>query len=250
MPPKRRNLEGGFTLGLFGKKKSPLPADIVQRMERLGRHEYDPMNSPDDASEVFQYCLSPLLEIARTQPDLFVTSLADACIPVGGWAVYGAQSAVADLVGLDPRGVDGGRLLDAAIEFLREHYVPPVRVPTYMWHRFLDNGGDNSTWLTLRPPPDRSQVKLTPPEPGETRLILRMGIEPSANTVLIRMNGNEIEALIERSHSTEDLTRSQEVWKTSSSQYDLYLDIAYAIQARVWADPELEPFYPTPQALI
>lgn len=101
----------------------------------------------------------------------------------------------------------------------------------------------------MRPPSDRSQVKLTPNEPGEIQLIVRTGIELSAKTVLIRMNGDDIKTLIERCQST-NLTRSQEVWKTSTSQYDLYLDIAYAIQARAWADPELGPFCPTPQALV
>jgi hypothetical protein len=93
-------------------------------------------------------------------------------------------------------------------------------------------------------------VTPTPPAPDEIRLILRMGSEPSANTVLIRKSGDEIEALIERSRSSEDPTRTQEVWKRTTSQYELYLEIANVIQVRAWADPELEPFYPTPPALI
>jgi hypothetical protein len=107
-------------MALFGRRaRSPLPPDIAQMMERFGRHEIDIMNSSDDGYAVFQATQQPLLAMASSDPAGFIRALADTCVPVGGWAVYGADRTVINLIGSSRSGDDWLRILDASIEFLR-----------------------------------------------------------------------------------------------------------------------------------
>jgi hypothetical protein len=241
----------GGEVGLFNRKpKSLLPPDIVQMMERFGRHEIDPMCSDDDSYAVFQATQEPLLNAARENPQQFIQALADACVPVGGWTVYGADRTVINLIGTTPGGEDWFRILDASIQFLRSNFVPPMRVPQYAWERFLDQGGTGNTWLELRPPPDRGAVQITPLRDGETRRIVKLGPEPDANVVLVRRDGDTYVALVDAKWSDENPTRSQSEWKRASDLYELYVDVAWSSQVWDWADPEIEPFLPAPKARI
>jgi hypothetical protein len=219
-------------------------------MERFGRHEIDPVRSRDDGYAVFQATQEPLLNAVRDNPQEFITALADACVPVGGWAAYGADRTVVNLIDSTPGGEDWFRILDASIRFLRSNFVPPMRVPPYAWERFLDQGGTGNTWLELRTPPDRDAVRLTPLGDGEIRRVVKLGPEPDANVILVQRAGESYVALVDARWSDEDPTRSQSEWKHAADLYDLYLDIAWSSQVWDWADPEIEPFFPAPKALI
>jgi hypothetical protein len=236
---------------LFGRRqRGLLPARIIPMMERFGRHEIDVMASTDDAYGVFQETQQPLLGPATSQTEEFIEALADACVPVGGWAAYGADRTVVNLVGTAPPGDDWLRILDASIEFLRRNYVPPIRIPPYAWDRYIDRGGTANTWITLRPVPARNEVALRPLADGETRRLVSLGPTPDANVILVRREGDQYVALIDARWSDEDPTRSQSEWKRAPDQYDLYVDIAWTHQVWDWADPEIEPFFPAPKARI
>ncbi len=68
----------------------PLPDDLVERLEPFGRFEYKPQGSGVDAvgHPNAEY---PLLQLAKRDPDGFLTALAASTIPVGEWTVYGAM---------------------------------------------------------------------------------------------------------------------------------------------------------------
>lgn len=242
-----------------GKSGGGLPPDIVSMMERFGRHEIDPMRSGDDGYEVFQATQQPLFGWANSDPAGFVKALADVCVPVGGWAVYGADRTVVNLV-TDPAvanvsrppapGSDWQRILDGSIEFLRANFVPPMRVPGYMWDRFIETGGTSNTWLDLRPPPNRQSAILTPLAEGEMRSLIKVDPAPDANIIYVCRKGEEFVAYIDSRRSDDDPTRSQYEWKRAATQFDLYVDLGYAVQTWDWADPEMEPFFPAPRALI
>lgn len=219
-------------------------------MERFGRHEIDVIGSTDDPYAVFQETQQPLIEVATGRPAEFIRALADACEPVRGWAAYGADRTVVNLVGTSPPGDDWPRILDASITFLRANYVPPMRVPAYAWNRFVQTGGTSDTWIPLRPPPSRKGAVLRPIIDGEVRRLLRLGPAPDANVVLVTRLADEYVALIDAPTSSDDPTRTRWEWKRSSDQYDLYLDVAVSSQVWDWADPEIEPFMPAPKALI
>jgi hypothetical protein len=238
-------------MGLFARRQHGLlPSDIVQMMERFGRHEIDVINSTDDPHDLFQQTQQPLIEAASSRPEAFLKALADECVPAGGWAVYGASRTVVNLIGNSPPGDDWLRILDASNEFLRANLVPPVRVPGYAWSRFIQTGGTANTWIALRPPPPRAIAVLSPLDDGEVRRLLKLGTAPDANVVFVTRQGEDYIALIDGPESSDDPTRTQWEWKRLSDQYELYLDVALSSQVWDWADPEIEPFMPTPKALI
>ena len=238
-------------MGRFRRKPGgSLPSDIVQMMERYGRHEIDVMDSDDDGYAVFQATQQPLLAAAGTDPAGFIRALANACVPVAGWAVYGADRTVVNLVGSSPPGDDWLRILDGSIEFLRANYVPPIRVPPYAWKRFVDSGGTANSWLSLREAPDREATCITALSDGEVRRLVKLGPTPDANLVVLRRDGDQFVALIDARQSDDDPSRSRREWKRGTDLYDLYLDVAWSCQVWDWADPEIELFFPAPRALI
>lgn len=247
-------------MGFFDKRRPQrLPREIVAMMERFGRHEIDPMRSTDDGYLVFQATQEPLLDVARADPAGFVRSLVDACVPVGGWAIYGADRTVINLVTdpsvassstVPPPDSDWARILEGSLAFLRANYVPPLRVASYQWDYFLAHGGTPNTWLEMRPPPRRAEARLTPLAPGEVRPVIKTAPEPDANIILVRRDGDQHVADVDARWSDDDPTRSRSELARAVTQYDLYLDLAYQVQVWHSLDPEIEPFFPTPRALI
>lgn len=238
-------------MGIFrGKSKVRLPDDIVDMMERLGRHEIDVTGNGEDANLIFQSTLAPLLGPASSDPEGLVAALADACVPVGGWTVYGADRAVVNLIGVDPPGTEWPRILDGSLEFLRANFVPPIRIPSYAWDHFIDSGGTANTWLPLRPTPERGATPITPLAAGERRRVVKLGPEPDANVVVVKQDGSEVVALINSRYSDDDPTRSDHEFKRAADLYGLFVELGWSLQVWDWADPEMEPFFPAPKALI
>ena len=87
------------------------------------------------------------MPLARADPDAFVTSLAAAVLPVGGWAVYGAAHTGYNLLetGFDHPEFD--RLQSASLQFLRERGVPKSRVTGDEWQFWLSHQGKTEPWL-------------------------------------------------------------------------------------------------------
>lgn len=114
------------------KNKSLLPSDIVQRMDLYGRHEFAPQKSaPSVADRVNMLIYQQLYPTAQANPDRFVTDLAKAVLPAGGWAVYGGQRCVRDLISSQARYPDYVTMVDAAMQFLRNQgyglmHVAPI----------------------------------------------------------------------------------------------------------------------------
>lgn len=238
-------------MSVFSRRpRSILPSNIVPMMERFGRNEIDIYNPPEDAFLVFQQTQQPLIEVATSRTADFIRELADACVPSSGWAAYGADRTVINLVSASPPGTDWLRILDASISFLRANYVPPMRIPPYAWARFIETGGTSNTWIPLRPVPARGEVSLRPVVDGEERPLVRLGPDPDANIVLVVRDGREYVALVDSRTSDSDPTRTRREWKRATDQHELYADVAWSSQIWDWADPELEPYFPAPRPLI
>jgi len=227
-----------------------LPAGVVQLMERFGRFRIDIFASNEDPGDLWDRIQQPIYEAGLKDREAVIRSLADTCIPVGGWAAYGAAEVVIDLWGPTPQGPDWPRLVDAAIDFFRANFVPPMRTPKYMWDRFTSTGGRSNTWLPLRPPPQREDAVITPLHEGETRRVLKLAPAPDANLILVRQQGDEYVAVIDAAWSNDDPTRSESDWKRAANLYDLFYELGWSTQVWDWAHPEMEPFIPAPRALI
>lgn len=135
----------------FGRKtRSRLPADMIRRLEMLGRFEFDARGSGVDSSEIFPTCIQPFLEFAKQDLDGFVAELR-ACVEGdgSGFATYGAYCLVVELAGMDVRTPDALALLDAAIEVKRARHLPQAMLKGYELFRWNDLHGIG-TW------PDRA----------------------------------------------------------------------------------------------
>src|SRR3954470_11758054 len=86
-----------------GPSAGRLPGNVVPRMERFGRFEFDPLNSDLDATVVWSELQAPFLDFAQAEPDRFTSALVAEVLPAGGFALYGAARTVWNLLGSDFR---------------------------------------------------------------------------------------------------------------------------------------------------
>ncbi|WP_369034099.1 MULTISPECIES: hypothetical protein [Streptomyces] len=124
--------------------ETALPPDIVHRMGLYGRWEFDRSGSGPDI-DVPALIYVPLHPPASADPGGFVERLADAVLPVGGWAAYGGSHCVRDLLAQSqnehPRYLD---MLDTALDFLHGRGVPSALLNGYEWSRWCaTHGGGN-----------------------------------------------------------------------------------------------------------
>jgi len=130
--------------GLFGRRRSRFPPDMLDRLELLGRFELDPMNYSGDAGEVGTRCVVPFYRDSQDDPDGFLADLrAIVAHDTGGFATYGASCLVWDMFS-DFRTLDALALLDAAIAFKRAFGMPADRLRGYEMERWNDQHGPGS----------------------------------------------------------------------------------------------------------
>ena len=134
-------------MSLFGKRiqnQSLLPSDIVQRMEYYGRCEFSPQESePDAPQRINELIYQPLYPVASADPDKFIAELADAVLPAGGWAVYGGERCVRDLINAQTRHPGFVAMVDAAIRFLLSQGYGMMHVAPYerdVWDELHPDG--------------------------------------------------------------------------------------------------------------
>lgn len=233
-----------------------LPRDIVSKMVRYGRHEWDPQGSEMSIGELGDL-MAGLYPIASAAPERFLGDLAAAVLPVGGWAVYGASRLIWELLSVSrgsflSQNPSYVAIMDDAIAFLRGNGVPPMRVRGYEWDYWLDKGGTNITWLPLLRTPAPGEAPITELRPGEIRRIAQVTAQPDSNVILVRQRDDgQYCAIIDARQSDEDPRRTQWEWKFAASLHELYVEIGLSMQTPTyWYDKELEPYFPLPQPRI
>jgi hypothetical protein len=239
-------------VSLFGRRRGgtgshgarTLPENIVDLMATFGRYEFDPTGSTTDPGFIWNEVCAPLLPIAQADTPGFLRALANAVLPAGSWSVYGGSRLVQDLLGGDVDDVSYHAMLEASLDFLRALGVPRSRLNGYEDEFWRRTRGRTEPWLTSRPLP--SDPDLTPLAPGESRRIAQVERGDQSNAVIVRVTDTGVfEALIDARRSDDDRRRVTNLWKTASSQYDLYRDVAESFQVPCfWVDPQLEPFFP------
>lgn len=116
---------------VFGRREkitSILPKDIARNMEIYGRFEFSAQDAPPGAADVVGQLLPKLYPIAQANPDTFIADLGAAVLPMGGWAVYGGQRCVRDLVGTHSRHPAYIAMVEAAVAFLRSQDYGPMNL--------------------------------------------------------------------------------------------------------------------------
>jgi len=141
-------------MGLFsrGQQQPAMPQNIVDIMDFFGRSEFDPQGMSEEEAR-YKGTIEPMLfSLAQADPEMFLTELAQAVLPVGGWAAYGAEHLARSLLDSSvfqhPSYI---ALMDASLNFLRTSGVPPTRLNTYEWMHWVASGGTSDTWFLQRP---------------------------------------------------------------------------------------------------
>jgi hypothetical protein len=226
-----------------------LPRDVVSRMERFGRFEFDPAGSGIDAGEVWTELQAPLMEFARTDPERFTTELVRAVLPAGGWALYGASRSIWNLLGSDFHHPAYDSVRAAALEFFRANGVPNNRLSANDWQFWNRIRKDDEPWLVGRPRPAPESASIPPLGAGEVREVARITDDRNSNVVYVRaLEDGGFIAVVEGRESDTDPSRRRFDWFGAPTLYDLYVRIGEAFQVPThWVAAELEPFIPLPR---
>ncbi|MFJ5812094.1 hypothetical protein [Streptomyces sp. NPDC093093] len=114
-----------------------MPPQTPLRMEILGRHTAKGPDSTLDTMHIWTVCLQPYLNV--TPEDL-----AEAVLPVGGWAVYGASRCLRELGTHDDNGPAYGAVWDAGLEFYRSTGVSTAHLSFHDHQRWIQRHGPDS----------------------------------------------------------------------------------------------------------
>lgn len=143
-------------MGWFSRKpRSRFPADMANRLEMLGRFEFDTISSGVDSTEIWPYCLQPFSQEAQDDPAGLVTDLLEFIRgDDSGFVTYGASCLVLELLPEKTwqNSEDALALLDAGIEVKRVRNLPSASLKGYEWGRWLEVHGPG-TWPHGRPHP-------------------------------------------------------------------------------------------------
>lgn len=164
-------------MSLFGRSRERgqaaahptfLPADIVARVEKHGKERYHGDNDPFDPDMWSSDYIHELRALSRDEQEKWVSALAAAVLPVGGWAVYGAEELLMSALGPPGHITGHGEIVEAALEFQRAggvwwNALSPAEQVYWTAHH------PDASWLEPRDPPSRDEVKITPLSVGEER---------------------------------------------------------------------------------
>lgn len=223
-----------------------LPDDVVSLMERFGRFEFDPVGTDIDASDVWGELQAPFLPFAQSDPEGFARALADAVLPAGGFALFGAARTVWNLVGSDFASQAYDTVRMAALEFFRANGVPSNRLSADDWRFWQENRSE--PWLVGRPAPAPEEVRIPALVPGELRRIARLTDAPDSNVVYVCATPDgRFKAVVEAPAGDTDPSRGRFDWASADTLHGLYTRIGEVFQTPVhWAAEELRPFIPLP----
>jgi hypothetical protein len=118
-------------------RASRFPADMLQRLELLGRFELDPRTSGIDSGEIWPTCVAPFWEDANADRDGFLTDLhALVATEHGGFETFGAARLVWELLGGEALRTPAALpLIDGGIEFKRARGLPNASLTDYEMQR-------------------------------------------------------------------------------------------------------------------
>ncbi|MEU7099743.1 hypothetical protein AB0A66_15655 [Streptomyces longwoodensis] len=223
-----------------------LPDDVVSRMERFGRFEFDPVGTDIDASDVWGELQAPFLPFAQSDPDGFARALAVAVLPAGGFALFGAARTVWNLVGSDFDSPAYHAVRMAALEFFRANGVPSNRLSADDWRFWQENRSE--PWLVGQRRPVPEEARIVSLAPGELRRVAQITGAPDSNVVYVAASHDgRFVAVVDAPTSDTDPTRARFDWLAADTLHDLYARIGDVFQTPVhWVADDLRPYVPLP----
>jgi hypothetical protein len=115
-----------------------VPQNIVSKMETFGRMEFYWEDSSIDRSRIWDDFATVVYPMAEADPEGFISHLAEAVVPVGGWAAYGAERTLFNLSSpVNKESPAYHAILTASLNFLRENGVPNLMLSGYEWEYWI-----------------------------------------------------------------------------------------------------------------
>jgi hypothetical protein len=242
-------------MGLFdffsSTPSSNLPSNILSMMENFGRKSF----CPTDQSIEFDGwtdCLAILHPLSQKNPEEFIKNLAEAVLPAGGWAVYGAGRLLHELDLYKDGSQFTHDIIMAELQFLRDNGVPPLFVTGLEWDYWHKHKKEGELWLAARLRPTPESAPITDLQPGEVRRIAQLTSMPDSNVIFVqKINDGEYISIVNARKSDDDPQRAEFETNRAKSLYDIYLRIGEALQTPCyWVHDELEPYFPFPKPKI
>lgn len=129
------------------KRKAYFPSDMLRRLEALGRFHMDTQSSGVDSIYAWDVCILPFREIARSDPEGFLTQLRSLVAEnTGGFATYGAYCLYVETIGHEFRSPTALAIMDDAIAVKHARRLPTASLTQYEWSRWLEQHSAESWW--------------------------------------------------------------------------------------------------------
>jgi hypothetical protein len=229
-------------MGLFGRKQGQggqinVSADIVPAMTEYGQQRLRDTDAPGPFHEELE-------SLAADDQKAWVEALSQAIIPIGGVAAYGASTLVMLCLN-NPVELDAYcRLLDTALDYLRESGVPEMELTIYERSYWLRQHPDEA-WLqpvTSRP----TESSLTPLAVGQERKISVLDASPDSKAIYVLhlTEGKYVWAL--DMPSEDGSQRIREERGHASKLSEVYAALGENLPPSHWTDPEFAQFLPFP----
>jgi hypothetical protein len=217
--------------------RGPLPPDILTRLDAYGRLRSEGFQSDDYALE------RGFRDLPQHEQERYVDALAEAVLPVGGFAVFGAAKLLTDSMFKPDDHPSYVRILLESLEIRRSARVSQVALSVneeMLWHKH----NPDAEWLEPHIPPSPEEAVISPLAVGEEREVARYTSAPDTNRVfLVRDAENryaaEVDMPIDRH---EDPRRVRKRIAEAENPYAVLVFVGENPLASHWSHPELEPF--------
>jgi hypothetical protein len=226
-------------MGLFSRQPSdggPLPPDIVAQMEERGR-----VRSEGFKTELTDAQDQHFLSLSQQEQETYVDALAEAILPLGGWAILGAADLLVKAIFEPEDRPSYVGLLLAALELKRSVRVSDIALSLYegeFWRRH--NPGRE--WLEPKLPPGRTDAQISPLAVGEEREVARHDSAPDSNRVLLRQTADGYLAFVDMPITRGEAPRVETRMREADNLYDIFVFLGESPVANFWNHSELEPF--------
>jgi hypothetical protein len=180
--------------------------------------------------------------LSQEEQEAYVDDLAEAVLPLGGWAVLGAADLLVKAV-FEPEDRPAYvKLLLAALELKRAARVSDIALSMYEG-KFWRQHNPGREWLEPKAPPSRADANISPFTVGEERQVGRHTSASDSNLVFVRRTAEDrylafVDQLVE--HGKE--ARVESPMYEADNLYDIYVFLGESPLANFWNHGELEPF--------
>jgi hypothetical protein len=229
-------------MGLFNRQprnRGPLPPDIVGLMEERGR-----VRSEGFKTELTDAQEQHFVNLSQEQQAAYVDALAEAVLPLGGWAVLGSADLLVKAVFEPEDRPSYVRLLLAALELKRAVRVSDTAISMYEGEFWRRHNPDRE-WLEPKSPPTQAEAQISPLTIGEERKVGQHTSAPSSNLVFVRRTAEDrylafVDQEVERGEPAKG--RVEAPMREADNLYDIFVFLGESPLANFWNHDELEPF--------